>query len=204
MPNFDSLLMFSGGIDSTNCFYHFLRNNLDKKLLVCHVILINREGRNERELEAVNNIINWLRNKGLDNFKYIEVKYEQPNHLFVMYDMFLYGGYVVPVLAKTYKFEEMIIPEILCDTQRFGQSLINRRKKIKQVRDILLGKEIKTVHPLENKTKCEIIDELPEDLFQLTWFCRKPIKGKACKKCITCDIVLKCFKNTNVTHWSFK
>ena len=56
----DTLLMFSGGIDSTYVAYSYLLQNPDKKLLIHHINLQNHENRSFCQKRSVDNILNYF------------------------------------------------------------------------------------------------------------------------------------------------
>ena len=54
---------------------------------------------------------------------------------------------------------------------------------------LILGKNLEVVRPNINKTKQQVIEELPSSLFKLTWYCRTPFRSPnpiPCGRCKTC------------------
>lgn len=194
----DTLLHFSGGLDSTLCFYEYVRDNPDKKLLVHHIYLKNHEGRQDYEQTAVNNILAWMRANGYNNFEYVESKVEIPDNFFVIYDVYWHLGIFTPIILNTYKsIKTLIRPSQKADYPGGIKSLPRERAALKVAR-VILGKPYAWVKPLIERglDKGDVIRAMPADLAALTWYCRKPTKdGKVCGKCRTCLAVAEGLKN---------
>ena len=75
--------------------------------------------------------------------------------------------------------------------ERLGEnSYYKGHEKRKQLVEIIVKKEVNFTFPILKKSKQTIIRELPNDLFKLTWYCRKPTPdGKTCGNCHTCKAV---------------
>jgi 7-cyano-7-deazaguanine synthase in queuosine biosynthesis len=192
MATMDTLLHFSGGIDSTFILWKYLKENPDKVLLVHHINLCNREGRQDFERMAVRNILNWLKENGYDNFEYVETTYIQPKKFYIQYDLFFYLGYSTPVLFNTYRTLRYVLRSTISSDLDQAHNLRERRAEI--VCFTILGYMPRWVKENHKNSKKDEIKKMPKELFDLTWWCRKPNKNKPCHKCHTCKIVDKALK----------
>lgn len=189
----DSILAFSGGVDSTYCLYDYLRKNKDKTLLVHHVRMKHYEGRMEYELKAVRSILEWLRKNGLDNFVYSESGFDYGDITFVHYDI-VTAGYFTGVILQNPKYRD--IKYVIATTNReeahtdsLEQVKGEKRRVLRDnlIRLVAKRDTIETVYPIYNIAKRDLVRKMPKDLFKLCWYCRRPTKeGKACGVCFTC------------------
>ena len=53
----------------------------------------------------------------------------------------------------------------------------------------LSNKAINYHYPLKGMTKKQVMEGLPKDLLELTWYCRTPKNNNVCGNCITCKEV---------------
>jgi len=190
----DTLLHFSGGIDSTHVLYHYLLTNPDKHLLVHHINLISDENRNEAERRSVAKILQWLKDNGLSNFKYIESTFDygsiEGKVLDGMIVAFFTGVFTAIYPELFYTFSCTPKDEL----QRLGEKIMWRRARYGEISGaIYRARKLAVKRPLIHLSKSEIIAQLPPDLFALTWYCRSPIYQDeeilTCGKCHTCKQV---------------
>lgn len=175
----NTLLMFSGGLDSTGVFYKLIKEKV--KLHVHHMNLINKENRCEAERIAVKNICDYMKNIG--DFDYSESTHELPtiNNNFA-YDSDLYNLVAGSICSSDHSIKFVALGLTKSDLS----SSVNRR--------VLRGNKIfesfsssaKKIYPLVDKTKKEIFDFLPKELVDLTWSCRTPIYQDGIQKCGKC------------------
>jgi len=199
----DTAIHFSGGIDSVNVAWNYLRNNPDKVLLIHHINLRNREKRADHELKAVRDVLEWFRTHGLDNFKYIETLYEQADELSVQFDVYFYIGYMTPVLFKSYSGLKYLLRPAISDDYPPNVTGLDREKDAETAcAAFLKNKNPIWLRPNLARTKKDEIAEMPYDLFKLTWRCRFPYKreGKVCHTCRTCKIVDQALTELNLQN----
>lgn len=191
----ETLLNFSGGIDSTYVLYQWLRNNPTKKILVHHIHIRNIEKRYEKEAIAVENILQWLRDHGLDNFEYIESTFDYEQAKGLCLDGMIVTLFTSLITQGYPNLKETFLCTPLDEKLRLGNQLIGRRNKYQILREaISVGHQLKTTEVVIHLFKKEIIQGLPRDLFELTWYCRKPMpNGDTCKECHTCQQVAVSF-----------
>lgn len=195
----DTLLNFSGGVDSTCCMWLYLSKEKKKKLLVHHITLNSTEKRAEYETTAVKNILLWFKKRGMNNFDYINTRIDYGNVPLYVLDAYPIGFFTGLILMqKRYQnIKYMIRPTILDERIRLGDALEKRRAKETALRTTLAGREVEILTPIAEMNKQEIIATMPKDLFKLCWYCRKPVNGKTCwerglprdKWCHTCGHV---------------
>lgn len=187
----DTLLNFSGGIDSTACLYQYVTTNPDKKLLVHHIELKNSDNRWEKESEAVSNILKWFADNGYqDNIVYIRSGFDYGDIKRTLLD----GSTVslmTALILRDPKYKDLvykIIPTPKDEYIRLGaHGLASRRNQYKNVMALYTMKTLVDIEPLKNMMKKEIMGSIPEDLLKLTWYCRHPQEdGSTCGICHTC------------------
>ena len=182
MKSPEALIQLSGGIDSTYVLYDWLRNNPDKSILVHHIHLKNHESRLEHEKVAVNNILDYLRKHGYNNFIYLESGFDYGNLGWIVKDVEV-CGFFLGVILRNKRWSNL--KQILLPIYKPEAGL--RHKRAERIRNIIsLQRPIEVLYPLLEFTKEDTIKALPKELLDLTWYCRKPVNGKVCGECITC------------------
>ncbi len=187
-----TLIQLSGGIDSTYILWKWLLEHPTETCIVQHIVLKNSEGRIDVEKNAVYKILEYLKSKNLTNFIYIENYVDYGRLGIPIKDVELCGFFASMILrVKKWRFiKEILLPIYDPHTQRES-----RRLEIMKI--IGVSPSTKILYPLENKLKSDIIKEMPEDLYNLCWYCRKPQNGQKCEKCPTCVEVKECWETIN-------
>lgn len=194
--------MFSGGLDSTYLSWKFMVEN-NYKLHLHHISLRNdtafpwkTQDRSARE------IVSYFKNQGFD-FGYSESVFE----------FFGWGRVGLDVDV------EILFAQKVARNLRTGRvkvctggywdnrmDLIAKKKRMGRIQNIwkyLIETEYpehcidkKLSFPLLERgiDKKQMIEEMPKELFKLTWSCRKPIDGKACKGCKPCADIAEATK----------
>ena len=148
--------------------------------------LDNIENRAEAEKKAVSDILNYMKEAG-GEFIYSESFHKYP----AFGNKFIWDGDLSSFMAGT-------ICEALPDIKKvaYGRTasdnanaaLVGRIEKANKIFGALC--DATKIYPVENLTKREIYDMLPEELQKLFWSCRKPIYRKdkiiPCNRCKTC------------------
>ena len=192
----------SGGVDSTYYLWRYLRENPHEKVLVHHCLL--NEARKEVEKKAADNIVNYILKSGIYNFDYTESRFTRKGIEGSILDIEVIG-FLSGLILKNRKYKN--IKKILLSycfeetpiiRSHFAQGLELREldKKHRTKRAITLletaaRKEFEYHIPYINKTKQEMIAEMPKELFAMTWYCRSPINNNPCNKCFNCKRVQK-------------
>ena len=180
----DSFLNLSGGIDSTLCMYHYLRENPDKTLLVHHCHMQNVEGRKEVETKAVADVLAWLQAEGLTNYEYLETHFDSGTTGYGIYDHELFAFLAGMVLRRRvrHSVHRIIVPFIKVDVHTPDRDV----RYMRVLRSMIPRRRMDLVTPLIHMTKEQVIRALPRDLLVLTWYCRRPQQGSTCGVCRTC------------------
>jgi hypothetical protein len=177
--------------------------------------MTNHEGRVYAEQDAIKKIISWLNKNNFTNFKYIQTEFNYGNMEKIVRDIEVVYFITAAILRdpKNKTIKELAVSANAHDESNNPneQSVVRRREILKLVspRKEFEGYDSEAVltFPIINKTKKDLIREMPEELFRLTWFCRKPISldqdsklleknspnansWLACKKCTTCKHVI--------------
>lgn len=188
----DTLINISGGIDSVYIAYEWLKNNKKDKILLHHINLISREGiiRHKVEKRAVNEVLNYFNNNGMNNYKYIESVFDYHKFGYTVRDvdivMFMSGVLLHSKQCKSIK--KILVPNNANDFTRAQYDDLNI-KRFNIFRSIS-PRNVEFLFPIKHLTKAEIIELLPKELFKMCWFCRKPLEDMTpCKKCRTCKEV---------------
>jgi 7-cyano-7-deazaguanine synthase in queuosine biosynthesis len=189
----EAILPFSGGIDSLYCLWNYLVNNPEKTLVVHHVIMKNREGRWEKELGAVQACLAWLQENGLNNFEYIETEIDMRDLRRYPWDIVTVAFFTgVILLSSKYDSVQKVIAPVNKDEAGEAQykqevEMVAKRQRRQMMLEIVSNKPyLEVVYPIWEKTTRELIEELPPELFALSWYCRRPEEGEPCGKCFTC------------------
>lgn len=192
-----SLIMFSGGLDSTYLAW-MLTKQTEDKIVLHHVILHDPAGRYEHELKACHDIVNRL--SAMREIEFTTSEYD-PNGPPIGFDtdlMAMIGareafrytrdvrvcmGTCVDDLTAPYnkkRYELRIPHKMFKYAVRSANCLYGDRKVIdvdEKLQFPLLDLGIDKNHMVEN---------LPEGLRKSAWSCRQPINGKRCKQCLSC------------------
>jgi 7-cyano-7-deazaguanine synthase in queuosine biosynthesis len=185
----DTLLNFSGGIDSTYCLWDYLTNHPDKPLLIHHCQLKNHERRNELEFIAVQSILAWVQKRGMDNFKYIQTGFDFGNMGFLVPDKEVIGFFTGCILAKkSVRIERVIISSSKDDMAKRKYYTHSEAKRLAIIHTVG-RREPEYIYPIMEMTRAEMMAKMPKDLLALTWYCRTPKNNKPCEKCPTCRAV---------------
>lgn len=187
----DTLLNFSGGIDSTYVLYNWLKSNPDKKILVHHIHIRNRENRFDKEAESVQKILEWLRKKGLDNFEYIESVFDYRQTKGLCLDGLVINFFTALISEGYPEIRYTLLCTPLDEKLRLGHNLDSRRRRYESLRNAVgVGVNLSAKEVVIDMFKQEIIAALPPDLYELTWYCRRPQEdGSTCGECHTCKQV---------------
>lgn len=203
VPN-RTLVMFSGGLDSTAALWHVL--NRPKKygdIHVHHVHIQNVEDRWRAEAAAVKNILAYMRQNAPAHFTVSESVIRTPQ----FGGMFMYDVEVFNYLSGYMTSRDPLITRVVVGATGtdFAIGIDESFKRGKAMHNAFhLDEEdhsgrIKEF-PLKDMTKAQVYKSIPQDLAVLTWSCRRPryVDGKPveCGKCKTCAIEMKDVKRS--------
>ena len=197
----ETLVLFSGGIDSTAALLWML-DNTDDNIEAHHIILKTKQNRHELELQASDKIINWM-TENKRPFKYTESIIDLGSEFGGNLDMYTYMWVAgMKAQQKLGNLDRVVTGRL----QPFNQDISERRKhrteRVEAMFDILVAQsfdetekipemiqspilekhqayqstpKIECFKPLLNMTKGEVISLLPKELLDMCFYCRKPI-----------------------------
>jgi len=178
-----TLVMFSGGLDSTGVLWRLV--NGAEELHVHHLHLVNKENRAKAEKRAVTEIVGHLR--GVRDFGFSESYHEYPcyNGGF-MWDSDIFSFMAGSICLAMRTIERVAIGMTLSDMRGGLSARVERANRIFEA----FGTRAKKVYPLSEMTKKQVYEMLPEELRSMSWSCRTPIYKDddmmSCGRCRTC------------------
>jgi 7-cyano-7-deazaguanine synthase in queuosine biosynthesis len=196
----DTLLMLSGGLDSTGALWQLLQDE-EHKVHIHHLYLLNKQNRAEAEQRSVKNILSYL--SKFYKFKYSESYHEYPFYSYIdtinteteevkvtqnfIPDSDIYNFIAGTICLNLPTIKKVAVGRTKSDSGSDTEERTIRANKLLQ----LFAPNVQKIYPVGNLTKSEIYNMLPEELRSMTWSCRNPINldentSKECGKCKTC------------------
>lgn len=185
--NVDTLLLLSGGIDSTACLWQRARDGLPTR--THHVMLADWEGRQIHENRATTQVLAWIQQQypraqithtesGVD---FRTVRRIPRNH-------YLWGYWAGVLMHQKSGLTTIVVPRNKDDFSdpRAGETY--DRSYLTSV-ELMTGQQPRLIYPILSYTKADLVKMLPEDLLKRTWWCRRPNAGQPCHTCSTCKKV---------------
>lgn len=193
-----TLVMLSGGIDSTSALWHVLNHPDDYgDVLVHHIHIRNLEARWKAEAIAVKNILNYLKAQTPTPFSYSQSTIEVPHfgHHF-MFDVEAMGFITGYMTSRDTSITKVVIGATKTDFDMGVDGSVMRGKRAHNAyhpEEKDHSARIKE-YPQSHLTKAEVYKSVPPELAALTWSCRTPhyADGKPieCGRCKTCKLEL--------------
>ena len=188
----DTLINFSGGVDSTYVAWDWLKNNPGRKALLHHVNLKSPEAfrRHKKEKKAVQDILKWFNQNSLANYEYLESTFDYKSFRYNEKDVTIVM-FITGVLLKNPKrnsITKIIMPNNADDFSRwdYTDQSLPRFRVLKE----MVPRNIEFLFPIRELKKPELAGAMPRDLFKLTWYCRRPTpQYKECGSCNPCKEV---------------
>lgn len=191
-----TLVMFSGGIDSTAALWHVLHNpDQYGEVLVHHIHIKNLEARWRAEALAVRDVLSYMRKNAPTKFSYSESEITVPHfgNKF-MYDVEAMGFITGYMTSRDPGITKVVIAATATDFEMGVDGSVMRGKRMHNAYhpdEEDHSKRIKE-YPHSHLTKEQVYKTMPLDLAVLTWSCRTPhyADGKPieCGRCKTCKI----------------
>jgi 7-cyano-7-deazaguanine synthase in queuosine biosynthesis len=184
-----TLVMFSGGLDSTAMLVELLARGADE-LRVHHIRMVNKEGRDRAEQRAVDSIVAYCRAR-YRAFRYSESALDFSELEAIPIDYLSIAFVACQVAIDTPGCGRVAVAALASDTD-----IDNRLARQRSVFDALyecyrarkLGEpRVEWIYPVYHTPKGELAAALPQDLLELTWSCRRPVDGyRPCLVCKAC------------------
>jgi 7-cyano-7-deazaguanine synthase in queuosine biosynthesis len=184
-----SLLMLSGGLDSTHALQKLLKET-DDEVLVHHIHLVTNFGRHLAEAESCKKIVEYCR-KNFRAFAYTESAIDHRRFLAHGYDL-VAAAFEAGMVAGSFK----LATDRSVDRWIVGIS----NADLMPLRRFLSATVVCQANCLEptapklflfpRVSQQEVIDALPLELYRMTWSCRYGLREgrnfKPCGSCATC------------------
>lgn len=179
--------MYSGGLDSLGMVYKLLTDPeyKDYAVHIHHVHNRNVENRHRAEAVVVNRVLTELERMGYSFFYSESEIASQPYNGQFMFDsdsINFFAGYVCSVNPNIVKVAMGM------NANDSNYSLEERRKRANKI--LAAFTDIGKIYPVLEMTKREIYDNLPDNLRNLYWSCRRPQYSEKniapCGRCDTC------------------
>ncbi|HEX5768435.1 MAG TPA: hypothetical protein VFX94_09405 [Burkholderiales bacterium] len=181
-----TLVMFSGGIDSTAMLVKLLTEGTDE-LRVHHIHMQNREGRDAAEQRAVDSILSWC-TEHYRPFRYSESGLDFRALEAIPIDYLSIAFVACQVAIDTPRCSRIAVGALAADTDIENRSARQRRvfdAMYECYRARKLGEpRVEWIYPVYSLPKAEIAAALPAGLLDLTWSCRRPVGGS--RPCLVC------------------
>ncbi len=194
-----TLVLLSGGIDSTAALWHVLHHPEEYgEVHVHHIHIQNLEGRWRAEEIAVKNILAYMRKNAPTPFTSSESTIRTPsfNNKF-LYDVEVMGFVTGYMTSRDPKINKVIIGATATDFELGVDESVMRGKRTHNAfhpEEEDHSARVKE-YPHSHLTKKEVYSTVPQELAKLTWSCRTPhyADGKPieCGRCKTCKIELR-------------
>jgi len=207
----------SGGVDSTYYLWRWLRENPDEEILVHHCLFLQR--RLSQEKQACENILSYLKEEGLTNFQFVQTGVQRGTLQGRILDIELLSGIAAVVVKNSPTIQNILLPYSKEETKELNRHYIehgtiagynptHRYTTVNIVMEALNQKKFNYImYTDETKgiiSKQQMMAEMPRELFDLTWYCRRPVgeDGK-CGRCHTCRKVNKAKAELNKLGYGF-
>jgi len=189
-----TLLMFSGGLDSTAALYKLLTDGRDE-LRVHHVHMINREARARAERDAAAAIIEWCR-AHCRPFRYSESTIDFAGLEAIPIDYVTIAYAACQVAVDTPGCDRIAVGTLAADLDEQKRKVSASQRRAFDAmyacyRERKLGTDaLQWVYPVYAMSKTEIVASLPEPLRAAAWSCRRPVATaegyRICGECKPC------------------
>ena len=195
-----AFINLSGGVDSTYYLWRWLRENPEQRILVHHCLFLKK--RLEKEKNACDNVLTYLNSVGLKNFKYVETGIQRGTVQGKILDIELLSANTAIALKSCKTIRQVLLPYCQEETAALDSHIksggtiqtfdhTHRYWKVNQVYELLSGKRYDYLFYKGDEgglmSKRQMIQEMPQELFEKTWYCRRPTtEGQVCGKCHTC------------------
>ena len=194
-----TLVMLSGGIDSTAALWHVLHHPDEYgEVLVHHIHIKNLEARWVAEVMAVKNVLAYIKKHAPTPFSYSQSTIEVPHfgNQF-MFDVEAMGFITGYMTSRDTKITKVVIAATKTDFELGVDGSVMRGKRAHNAYhpdEADHSARIKE-YPQSHMTKAEVYASAPPELAALTWSCRTPryVDGKPieCGRCKTCKIEMR-------------
>lgn len=180
-------VLVSGGMESVYMLWKLMKES-PYEIRAHHIKLDTPQGRQKAEWIAFNNSIKWLR----DNVGKIGISTSEHRHSF---DTYIPDYTIITYTAYCLSCEPGVIAVAQGQTPIDNPpslAFMDRRNHMLAIyKSLTRQNTVPQVFPIFGTTREQILEEMPRELFQLTWSCRTPVQTitngwEACGKCDVC------------------
>ena len=189
-----TLVMFSGGLDSTAMLYRLLTQT-DQDLRVHHLRMVNREGRAQAEQEATEAVVAWCR-ANCRPFRYSESGIDFADLDTVPIDYLTVAFVACQVVIDTPGCNRIAVGTLHADLDEVKRKVSVAQRTVFEAmyacyRARKVGEPVvEWIYPVYEMTKAQVAASLPPALRDASWSCRRPVKAGAgyriCGECKPC------------------
>jgi 7-cyano-7-deazaguanine synthase in queuosine biosynthesis len=189
-----TLVMFSGGLDSTAALYKLLTETEDE-LHVHHVRMLNREGRARAEQDAVEAILGWCR-AHCRPFRYSESALDFSALEAIPVDYVSIAFVACQVAVDTPGCDRIAVGTLSGDLDEIKRKVSESQRRVFEAlyacyRARKVGEpRVEWIYPVYRLTKAQVAASLPPELRASAWSCRRPLTTqtgyRACGVCKPC------------------
>ncbi len=196
-----TLVMFSGGLDSTAMLFKLLTETAGE-LRVHHVRLINREGRARAEQDAVEAIVAWCK-KNTRSFTYSESVLDFSELEAIPIDYLSVAFAACQVAIDTPECTRIAVGTLAADLDEIKRSVTVAQRNVFDAmyacyRARKLGEaSLEWIYPVYELSKAQVATLLPPELLAMTWSCRRPVPEPGGYR--ICGVCKPCRKRAEVS-----
>lgn len=186
-----TLVMFSGGLDSTAALYKLLSQG-NEPLHVHHVHLVNRDGRDRAERDAVQAVLAWCR-VNCRPFAYSESTLDFAALQAIPIDYLSIAFAACQVAIDVPGCKRIAIGVLAVDLDEIKRKVSERQRRAFEsmyacYRERKLGEPtVEWLYPVYELSKAQVAASLPPELRAAAWSCRRPVpEGSGYRICGEC------------------
>lgn len=189
-----TLVMFSGGLDSTAMLLKLLEETQDE-LHVHHIRMENRQGRDGAEQRATEQVIAWCR-AHCRGFRYSESGLDFRALQAIPIDYLCVAFVACQVAIDTPGCDRIAVGTLAVDLDEVRRSVTSAQRQVFEAmyacyRARKVGEpSIEWIYPVYTMGKTEIVLRLPVELREAAWSCRTPVHTstgyRVCGQCKPC------------------
>jgi 7-cyano-7-deazaguanine synthase in queuosine biosynthesis len=189
-----TLVMFSGGLDSTAALYRLLAAGEDE-LHVHHVHLLNRDGRARAEGDAVDAVLAWCR-AHCRPFAYSESMLDFRALRAIPIDYLAVAYAACQVAIDVPRCNRIAVGILAADLDEVKRKVSEKQRRVFEAmyacyRERKLGEPvIEWLYPVYELSKAQVAQSLPAELRAAAWSCRRPVQTEGgyriCGECKPC------------------
>jgi 7-cyano-7-deazaguanine synthase in queuosine biosynthesis len=208
--NTATVALVSGGVDSVGMLYRLLREtDSAHKVVAHHVNFINGENRYNVEYDVFERVCQYLKTHVRD-FETSHSVFELPFDVGT-WDI-INAMYIGGIVTKKYARQHSLVYLCVGDTKddfgayKWRSPIAQSLAMISSLEDprIAEQKNPRIIQPVVHMTKSDIVRMLPEELFNLTWSCRRPVFIEDGAFAETCGVCAACNDLKAIEKYVFK